>query len=109
VTEDAFAAGRAAGRGEYQALCGPVFTPTAMIAPPGRRCPECWDILAVSHQAAAPATSRRPRHRRPGLLRRLLLMGTVALTDDVLGSARPVVLPHPVGEAIARGTSEPRA
>ncbi|MGH3816621.1 MAG: hypothetical protein ACRDRE_02450 [Pseudonocardiaceae bacterium] len=73
VTEDAFAAGRAAGQGEYQALCGPVFTPTAMVAPPGPPCPECRDILAASRQATASTTSRRPRHRRPGLLRRLLL------------------------------------
>ncbi|MGH3720968.1 MAG: hypothetical protein ACRDRI_19395 [Pseudonocardiaceae bacterium] len=70
VTEDAFAAGQAAGRGEFQALCGPVFIPAAMVAPPGRPCPECRDILSVSRRAAA---SRRPRHRRPGLLRRLWL------------------------------------
>lgn len=71
VTEDAFAAGQAAGRGEFQALCGPVFIPAAMVAPPGRPCPECLDILAASHRATA---SRRARHRRPGLLRRLLLL-----------------------------------
>ncbi|MGH3772182.1 MAG: hypothetical protein ACRDRW_12430 [Pseudonocardiaceae bacterium] len=69
VTEDAFAAGRTAGRGEFQALCGPVFIPAAMVAPPGRPCPECLDILSASRQAAR---SRRARHRRPGLLRRLL-------------------------------------
>ncbi|MGH3772762.1 MAG: hypothetical protein ACRDRW_15450 [Pseudonocardiaceae bacterium] len=42
------------------------------VAPPGRPCPECLDILAASRQATA-AASRRPRHRRPGLLRRLWL------------------------------------
>ncbi|MGH3869645.1 MAG: hypothetical protein ACRDQ4_26795 [Pseudonocardiaceae bacterium] len=74
VTDDAFAAGQAAGRGEFQALCGPMFIPAAMVAPPGRPCPECLDILAASRRASASAAPRRPRHRRPGLLRRLLLV-----------------------------------
>lgn len=64
VTDEAFAASRAAGQGQYQALCGCVFIAAAMAAPVGRPCPDCLDILSAS---------RRPRHRRDGLLRRLML------------------------------------
>jgi hypothetical protein len=70
VTDEAFAASRAAGQGEYQALCGCVFIAAAMAAPVGRPCPDCLDILSASRRAAAP---HRPRHRRDGLLRRLVL------------------------------------
>jgi hypothetical protein len=68
VSDDTFAL----GRGKYQALCGQVFIPVAMAAPPGRPCPECQRILSAARQAAASA-SRRGRHRRHGLLRRLVL------------------------------------
>jgi hypothetical protein len=73
VTDEAFAASRAAGQGQYQALCGCVFTAAAMAAPVGRPCPECLDLLSASRRAAASAAPRRPRHRRDGLLRRMVL------------------------------------
>ncbi len=65
VTDEAFAA----GRGEYQALCGCVFVPAALAAPVGRPCPACLGILSASRRAAAP---REPHSRCRGLLRRLL-------------------------------------
>lgn len=67
VTDEAFAASRAAGQGQYQALCGCVFIAAAMAAPVGRPCPDCLDILSASRRPC------RPRHRRDGLLRRLML------------------------------------
>jgi hypothetical protein len=67
VTDEAFAAGR---DGEYQALCGCLFVAAPMVAPPGRPCPECRDVLAAVRRAAA--APHRPRHRRVGLLRRLV-------------------------------------
>ncbi len=70
VTDEAFAAGRAAGRGECEALCGVMFVPAPLVAPPGRPCPACLGILAAARRAAA--SSRRPGQRRVGLLRRLV-------------------------------------
>ena len=67
VTDEAFAAGR---NGEYRALCGCLFVAAPMVAPPGRPCSECRGVLAAVRRAdAAP---HKPRHRRVGLLRRLL-------------------------------------
>ncbi|MGH4007031.1 MAG: hypothetical protein ACRDTH_02495 [Pseudonocardiaceae bacterium] len=63
VTDEAFAA----GRGEYVALCGCIFVPAPLAAPPGRPCPACLGVLAAAHPAAA-----TPRQRVPGLLRRLV-------------------------------------
>jgi len=73
VTDEAFAA----GQGEYEALCGCVFIPAPLAAPPGRPCQECLDVLAAAHQAAALAGAHQPHrrgHRRHGLLRRLVPM-----------------------------------
>lgn len=71
VTDDAFAAGGV----EYEALCGCMFVPAPLVAPPGRPCPACLDVLAAAHRAVA--ASRRPhrRRRRGGLLRRLVTVG----------------------------------
>ena len=71
VTDEAAATGRHAGR--YEALCGDVFIAAPLIAPPGRPCPDCAAILAAGSRAAAPTAQHQPRHRRRGLLRRLLL------------------------------------
>lgn len=70
VTDEAFAASRS----EYKALCGCVFIPAPLAAPPGRPCQECLDVLAAAHQAAALTGAHRRRHRRHGLLRRLVPM-----------------------------------
>lgn len=67
VTDEAIAAGHSSRR--YQALCGQVFVAAPLAAPPGRPCPACAAILA---QASRPASMSQPRHRRDGLLRRLL-------------------------------------
>jgi hypothetical protein len=67
VTDEAFAAGRG---GEYRSLCGCLFVAAPLVAPPGQPCQECRGVLAaVRRVAAAPY---RPRHRRVGLLRRLV-------------------------------------
>ena len=71
VTDEAFAA----DRGEYEALCGCVFIPAPLAAPPGRSCPACLDILAAARRAAALAGAHQPhrrRHHRHRLLRRLV-------------------------------------
>lgn len=67
VTDEAFAA----GKGEYQALCGCVFVPAPMVAPTSRGCPACLGILSASRRAAPPAPQQR-RGRGHGLFRRLL-------------------------------------
>jgi hypothetical protein len=66
VTDEAFAA----GQGEYEAVCGAVFLPAPLVAPPGRPCSECRGVLTAARRAAA--APHRPRHRRVGLLRRLV-------------------------------------
>jgi hypothetical protein len=66
VTDEAFAV----GRGEYEAVCGVVFVPAPLVAPLGRPCPECLSVLAAARPAAG--TPHRPRHRRVGLLQRLV-------------------------------------
>lgn len=69
VTDEALAA-RHADR--YQALCGDVFVAAPLVAPPGRPCRDCAAILAAGSRAATPAAPHQPRHRRHGLLQRLL-------------------------------------
>ncbi|MGQ0719894.1 MAG: hypothetical protein ACT4NP_21745 [Pseudonocardiales bacterium] len=74
MTDEAFAA----GRGEYEALCGCVFVAAPLAAPAGRPCPACLGVLAATRRAAGLATAHqphRPRQRRRGLLRRLLPVG----------------------------------
>jgi hypothetical protein len=66
VTDDAFAA----SQGEYEAICGCVFVPAPLTAPPGRPCLACLGILAAARQA----TARRSVRRRVGLLQRLVPM-----------------------------------
>lgn len=68
VTDEAFAA----GRGEYEALCGCVFVPAPLVAPPGRPCPACRGVLTTAHQAAAAPHRPHKRRRGTGLLRRLV-------------------------------------
>jgi hypothetical protein len=65
VTDAAMAAGMANGAGEYTALCGVVFLPDAMVAPPGRCCAGC--SARLRHPVSRPArrTRRRGRHGRP--------------------------------------------
>lgn len=69
VTDEALAA-RSANR--YQALCGDVFIAAPLAAPPGQPCPNCAALVVTASHAAAPATQHQPRHRRHGLLQRLL-------------------------------------
>jgi hypothetical protein len=69
VTNEAFTA----SRGEYEALCGCVFLPAPLVAPPGRPCQACLDVRTAARRAAA--ARRRPCHRRIGLLRRLVPLG----------------------------------
>ncbi|MGH3887175.1 MAG: hypothetical protein ACRDSZ_11530 [Pseudonocardiaceae bacterium] len=70
VTDEAVVTGRHSHR--YQALCGQLFIAAPMVAPPGRPCPTCAAILVTASQ---PAAVPQPRHRRQGLLRRLLRPG----------------------------------
>lgn len=69
VTDAAAVASRQSDR--YQALCGQRFIAASLAAPPGRPCPGCAAVLA-SESAPATTPGRQPRHRRHGLLRRLL-------------------------------------
>lgn len=49
VTDENVAAGRTAG-GRYQALCGHVVLPAALVAPIGRPCALCATVLAMAHR-----------------------------------------------------------
>lgn len=71
VIDESMAAGRHAGR--YQALCGSRVLAAAMVAPIGRPCTRCTAVLVAARQPTGPA--RRPRHRRPGWLWRMLHPG----------------------------------
>jgi len=70
VSDAAAVAGRQSHH--YQALCGQLFIAAALAAPPGWPCPDCAEVLATASRAVAPDGPRQPRHRRRGLLRRLL-------------------------------------
>ncbi len=66
VTDDELAAGQHTGR--YQAVCGYLVSAAALAAPIGRPCPECTTISITT----TIGPDRRPRHSRPGWLRRIL-------------------------------------
>jgi hypothetical protein len=68
VTDENMAAGRHAGR--YQALCGYRVVAAAMVAPAGRPCFQCTEVLAAAQRPAGPA--RRGRHHWNGWLWRKL-------------------------------------
>jgi hypothetical protein len=71
VTDAAFAEGMRQRRGEFTTVCGQVIRVAALVAPSGRNCPRCADLLrtnATSH----PSTDAEPPRRRLPLLSRLL-------------------------------------
>jgi hypothetical protein len=69
VTDQNVAAGWRAG-GRYEALCGYVVVPAAMVAPIGRPCARCAAVVA-SHRLT-PTTVGRSRRRQRGWLWRML-------------------------------------
>jgi len=81
VTDESVITGWRAG-GRYEALCGYVVVPAAMVAPIGRRCARCAEVVA-SHQQRT-TTVDQPRHHQRGRLWRMLqprgraAVGTVA-------------------------------
>jgi len=70
VTDGLMTAGLRARTGRYRAVCGHTVTATAMLAPDGPPCPNCAVATASPNPGGRPR--RSGRHRRPGLLRRLL-------------------------------------
>lgn len=77
VTDESVAAGQHTGG--YEALCGYVVLPAAMVAPVGRRCARCIAVSVPAHQRI-PTTgpARRPRRGQRGWLWRLLHPGRMA-------------------------------
>lgn len=71
VTDEAFAA----GRGEYEAVCGCLFVAAPLVAPPGQPCLTCLGVLAATRRAAVTPRRSHRRQRRGGLLRRLVSVG----------------------------------
>lgn len=67
ISEQATAAGLAAGRGEYVALCGHLVMAAPLVVPPG---PTCVDCEAAQHRITT--TSIASAQHRRGLLARLL-------------------------------------
>ena len=71
VTDECLRAGQRTGR--YQALCGHLVSAAALATPFGRPCAECTTAVVESPQLPPTAQrTRRPRHRRPGWLWRIL-------------------------------------
>ncbi|MDQ3987826.1 MAG: hypothetical protein M3291_01245 [Actinomycetota bacterium] len=72
VSNLAVAAGLTAGHGRYTAACGHVVVAAPMVAPQGPLCLDCGTARPrISADRSAPST-RRSRHRRRGVLARLL-------------------------------------
>lgn len=64
VSDDAAAAGVAAGRGTYAALCGHLVHAAALVSSAGRPCPRCGLYFdALRAEAGVEAVSRRTRRR----------------------------------------------
>lgn len=70
VEDEAFAAGRARGAGEYRAVCGHTVTASAAILPNGPRCSRCHAVLDAQHERNTPRVDQHSG--RPGIARRLL-------------------------------------
>jgi hypothetical protein len=71
VSDDAAAAGIAAGRGTYGALCGHTIRVAALVSATGRPCARCALLVEMlERQATLP--SRHRRRRGGAWLRRLL-------------------------------------
>jgi hypothetical protein len=66
ISAHATAAGLAAGRGEYVALCGRAVVAAPLVVPPG---PTCFDCETALHRITTGTTTA---HRRRGLVARLL-------------------------------------
>lgn len=79
VTEEVAAASRQSQR--YEGLCGRRFIAAPLSVPPGRPCPDCTAVLAAVSQPATPP-GNQPRHRRHGLMQRLLSTAFVERSDD---------------------------
>jgi hypothetical protein len=71
VTDQNVAAGWRAG-GRYEALCGYVVVPAAMVAPIGRPCARCAAVVTSHRLTPATAPVRRLRRRQRGRLWRML-------------------------------------
>lgn len=90
VSDDAAAAGVAAGRGTYGALCGHTVHAAALVSSAGRPCPRCAAHFETLHATVEVATRRTRRIRRSGgtrLQRLLAQIRTVAPS----GSPRPLL------------------
>jgi len=68
VTDQELTTGQHRDSGRYQAVCGHIATPQAMITPPGRRCVTCRTTLDAQ---------RRPASRQARWRRRLTWLRTV--------------------------------
>lgn len=64
VSDDAAAAGIAAGRGIYMALCGHTVHAAAMVSAIGRECPRCVLHVEAVREPARRAGGGRARLRR---------------------------------------------
>ncbi|MGH3564616.1 MAG: hypothetical protein ACRDRH_01005 [Pseudonocardia sp.] len=77
VTDEEMAAGGAARcQGRRAAVCGDVVLCASLCSPPGPRCARCAAFLHARAAASDAAQRATPRHRRPGLIARLLRRGT---------------------------------
>ena len=52
VDEPAYAVGLAGHRGSFQAICGAVVLAGSLVAPLGRRCPTCVDVVQLRKDTA---------------------------------------------------------
>lgn len=70
VSDEQMVVGRHAGNGRYVTLCGNTVTAMPLLAPDGPACAGC--AVATTPSSRSARLGVLGRHRRPGLLRRLL-------------------------------------
>lgn len=72
VTDEECAARGQTNRGEFRAICGTSFLPSAMEDAPGRSCPRCRALLQEAHRPVQRATCGAARKAsKRGLVSRL--------------------------------------
>lgn len=91
VSDDAAAAGVAAGRGTYAAVCGHMVHAAALVSSAGRPCRLC-SLHFDAHQAAVdagPGARRAHRRRQGGRTRLQRLLGQLRTLVPSESSRRP--------------------
>jgi hypothetical protein len=82
VTDEDMAAALTDDSGLYRTLCGATIIAAPLVCPPCPRCTRCRDILRARAMLREPTLRVTGRHRRPGVLSRLLRRNRAGCTRD---------------------------